>query len=244
MKLEICANSYQSAKNAQEAGAHRIELCSELAIGGITPSYGLLKKVTQELSIDTFVLIRPRSGNFTYSNIEFEIMKSNIKLCKELGCKGIVSGVLNSDNTIDVARTKELIELSRPLSFTFHRGFDWSPNLAEALKQLIYLGVDRLLTSGQNLTAERGLELLKILKTKAEDRIIILPGGGVSVDNVILFKNAGFNEIHASLTQLEKVNYKPLIPMNGSKHFNETHIGTSNSEKIKQLLKTIQQNED
>ncbi len=240
MKLEICANSYQSAKNAQDAGAHRIELCSELAIGGVTPNYGLLKKVTSELSIDTFVLIRPRSGNFTYSDAEFEMMKTNIQLCKSLGCKGIVSGVLNANNTIDIARTKELIACSKPLSFTFHRGFDWSPNLGTALNELIDLGVNRILTSGQNLNAESGLELLKILKEKAENKIIILPGGGVSVDNVMLFKNAGFHEVHASLTQLEKMNYKPLIPMNSSKHFSETHLGVSNFDKIKELLKKIE----
>lgn len=240
MKLEICANSYQSAKNAQDAGAHRIELCSELAIGGITPNYGLLKKVTSELTIETFVLIRPRSGNFTYSDTEFEIMKNNIQLCKELGCKGIVSGVLNADNTIDVARTKQLVALSKPLSFTFHRAFDWASNLAEALKVLIDLGVDRVLTSGQNATAESGLELLKVLKEKAENKITILPGGGVSVDNSMAFKNAGFSEIHASLTTLEQVNNTPIIAMNSVKHFNETHIGVSNSEKIKQLLKTIE----
>jgi len=240
MKLEICANSFQSAKNAQDAGAHRIELCSELAIGGITPNYGLLKKVTSELTIDTFVLIRPRSGNFAYSEEEFEIMKNNIILCKELGCKGIVSGVLNRDNTIDVKRTRELVELSKPMSFTFHRAFDWNPNLATALDQLIDLGVDRILTSGQHGSAEKGLELLKLLKEKVENKITILPGGGVSADNSLLFKEAGFDEIHASLTTLEQVNRTPIIPMNSTKHFSETHLGTSNSDKIKELLKNIE----
>jgi copper homeostasis protein len=109
MKLEICANSYQSALNAEKAGADRIELCSELSVGGITPSYGLLKKISKEITIPINVLIRPRSGNFQYSEEEFSLMKENIKLCKELGFNGIVSGVLNIDNSIDIERTKKLI---------------------------------------------------------------------------------------------------------------------------------------
>jgi len=240
MTLETCANSYQSAKNAQDAGAHRIELCSELSIGGITPNYGLLKKVAENLYIETFILIRPRSGNFTYTNEEFEIMKSNIKLCKELGFSGIVSGVLNTDNTIDLKRTKELVELSKPLAFTFHRAFDWVSNPEEALEQLIEIGASRVLTSGQNTSAKNGLEILKDLKEKANNQIIILPGGGVSVENAIVFKNAGFKEIHASLTQLDKVNNEPQISMHSAKHFSETHVATSNHKKIKELLKTIQ----
>ena len=115
MILEICANSYQSAVNANTAGAHRIELCSEISVGGTTPSYGLLKKVMTDIDIPVHVLIRPRSGNFTYSGKEFDIMKENIRLCKDLGCAGIVAGVLHEDNTIDIKRTSELIELSKPM---------------------------------------------------------------------------------------------------------------------------------
>ena len=159
MLLEICANSFQSAINAQVAGAHRIELCSELAVGGITPSYGLIKKVIEKLSIPVYVLIRPRSGNFTYSEEEFNIMKADIILCKQLGCHGIVSGVLNTDNSIDSVRTKALIELSSPLPFTFHRAFDRAPDTFEALDQLIELGAGRILTSGQAPSAETGMDL-------------------------------------------------------------------------------------
>lgn len=239
MILEICANSYQSAKNAQEAVAHRIELCSELAIGGITPNYGLLKKVAENLTIETFVLIRPRSGNFTYSEAEFEIMKTNIKLCKDLGFSGIVSGVLNADNSIDLKRTKELIDIAKPLQFTFHRAFDWVVNPEEALEQLIALGATRILSSGQNYSAEKGLKQLKKLKEISNKRLIILPGGGISEDNAKLFKAEGFNEIHASLTQFEKVNEQSNISMNSTKHFSETHIAISNIEKIKKLLDNV-----
>ncbi|PTM07733.1 MAG: copper homeostasis protein CutC [Bacteroidetes bacterium] len=202
MLIEICANSYQSAINAQEASAQRIELCSELSVGGITPSYGLLKQVIKELEIPVFVLIRPRSGNFYYVDSEFEIMKHDIQACKDLGCKGIVSGVLNKDNSIDIERTKELIALTKPLEFTFHRAFDCVKNPKKSLEQLIDLGIDRVLTSGQETSAEKGLELLKQLKKQAKGRITILAGGGISAENVIKFKEAGFNEIHASASSI------------------------------------------
>jgi copper homeostasis protein len=232
MILEICANSFQSAKNAQEAGAHRIELCSELSVGGITPSYGLINKVVEELHIETFVLIRPRNGNFTYSKEEFEIIKQDIQICKNLGCAGIVSGVLNEDNTLDEGRTKELIELSKPLTFTFHRAFDCVPNPIKTLEQLINLGVDRILTSGQEPSAEKGLELLLKLKTIATDKITILPGGGITPKNALLFKEAGFTEIHASAS---------LVILNENKcdYFGETAQTISSLETITDILKVI-----
>lgn len=198
MLLEICANSFQSAKNAQTTGAQRIELCEELSVGGLTPSYGLLKKVIAELTIPVFVLIRPRSGDFVYTESEFDIMKQDISLCKELGVQGIVSGVLNKNKTIDVVRTKELVERSRPLPFTFHRAFDELDNPVQGLNQLIELGVDRVLTSGQESSAVDGLPLLTQLNEIARGRLTILPGGGINAKNAAIFKTKGFNEIHAS----------------------------------------------
>ena len=127
--LEICSNSTQSALNAQIAGAKRVELCSSLWESGTTPSYASIKKARELLQIELFVLIRPRGGDFIYSDLEFEIMKENILMCKELGVDGIVSGVLNEDNTIDIKRTKELVEQSKPLPFTFPRAFDVTPSL-------------------------------------------------------------------------------------------------------------------
>lgn len=239
MKLEICASSYQSAINAQQAGAHRIELCSELAVGGLTPSYGLIKQVVEKLSIPVFILVRPRSGNFTYSNSEFDIMKHNIQLCKDLGCAGIVSGVLNEDNTIDFKRTQELIKCSKPLPFTFHRAFDWTPNPTKALKELIDLGVQRILTSGQESSAEKGLELLQQLKEKANNKITILPGGGINSKNAHLFKNDGFLEIHASASTITQINKTPKVSMNSEKFFNETIEVCSDITKIKSILKSI-----
>ena len=239
MILEICASNYQSVINAQNAGAQRIELCSELAIGGITPSYGLIKETVEALSIPVFVLIRPRSGNFMYTDTEFEIMKHNIKLCKELGCSGIVSGVLNEDNTIDVNRTQELIEIAKPLPFTFHRAFDWTPNPSEAINQLINIGADRVLTSGQASSAEQGLSLLSNLKTQVEGKIVILPGGGINSDNIIHFKREGFTEAHASATTISQVNKQPEVAMNSAQFFDERVSVVSDVTKIKAILNTI-----
>jgi len=229
MKLEICANSHQSAINAQEVGAHRIELCQELSVGGITPSYGLLKQVVDTLSIPVYVLIRPRSGNFVYSDSEFDIMKQDIQLCKNLGCAGIVSGVLNKDNTIDIERTKELVELSKPLQFTFHRAFDCLDNPSKALVQLIDLGIDRVLTSGQATSAKKGLILLKQLHEQANGRITILAGGGINSDNAKLFKDVGLNEIHASASST----------IQSDDSLFSAPITYSDPEKIKDILDAI-----
>ncbi len=239
MILEICASNYQSAVNAQIAGAHRIELCTELAVGGLTPSYGILREVLKTLTIPTFVLIRPRGGNFTYSEAEFEIMKHDIRLCKDMGCAGIVSGILNKDHTLDFNRTKQLIELSKPLSFTFHRAFDLISDPFIALEQLIELGANRILTSGQDTTAEKGIELLKELKEKANGRITILPGGGINSQNARVFKDMGFKELHASAATLNFVNEQPRISMNTIEFFDEKIKVVSNIEKIKEILNSL-----
>jgi len=229
MLLEICANSFQSSKNAQDAGAHRIELCQELSVGGITPSYGLLKQVRDTLSIPVFVLIRPRSGNFVYTEDELDIMKQDIQLCKDLGFQGIVSGVLNPNNTIDLSRTKELVELSKPLSFTFHRAFDCVKNPEEALEQLIDLGIDRILTSGLQPSAEKGIGTLRKLNEQADGRITILAGSGINQNNAKRFKEIGLKEIHASASS--------TIESDGSLF--STPLSYSDPKKIKAILSAI-----
>ncbi|KAB8153702.1 copper homeostasis protein CutC [Kordia sp. TARA_039_SRF] len=244
MTLEICTNSYQSAIHAETAGAQRVELCSELAVGGITPSYGFLKKVMNKLSIPVHVLIRPRSGDFTYSNAEFEIMKTNIELCKELGCAGIVSGILRDDFTIDLERTNELIQLSKPLSFTFHRAFDWTPNPKNAIKELISLKANRVLTSGQESSAEKGIAVLKELQEIAGNDLVVMPGSGINPENVGLFKEHGFTEIHCSAIQSHQTIPTPKISMNSQKLVSDTHIAVSNPEKIRQILQRIQSKDD
>ncbi|MBO6606811.1 copper homeostasis protein CutC [Psychroserpens sp.] len=230
MLLEICANSYQSAYNAQHAGAHRIELCSELSVGGITPSHGLIKQVISELTIDTFVLIRPRSGNFNYNDSEFEVMKTDIEFCKSVGCHGIVSGVLNADQTLDLKRTLELIELAKPLSFTFHRAFDLVPDPLQTLDQLIELGVDRILTSGQQTKAIDGLDLLIELNKRSQEKLIILPGSGININNVTSFKNSGFKEIHSSASKVVSNNQSGIF---------DTQLTVSSMDNITAILNRI-----
>ena len=234
MLIEICANSYQSAINAEKAGANRIELCSELAIGGITPSYGLLKKIMNKLTIPVHVLIRPRSGDFTFSDTEFGIMKENISLCKDLGVTGIVSGVLHTNNTIDIERTQELVAHSKPMNFTFHRAFDWVLNPEEALKQLEKIGVERILTSGQEASAEKGIDHLVHWNKFAN--ISIMPGGGIHTSNIKLFQENDFKEVHLSASKQIKTIDQPKISMNSSKHFEETQVAVSDVQKIKDCI--------
>tara|TARA_R110002072_G_scaffold40056_1_gene114092 strand:- start:3850 stop:4551 length:702 start_codon:yes stop_codon:yes gene_type:complete len=230
MVLEICANSYQSAINAQNSGADRIELCSELSVGGVTPSYGLLKKISEEITIPVNVLLRPRSGDFCYTDDEFEQMKIDMQLCKELGFNGIVSGVLNSDNSIDIKRTKELIQLSKPLSFTFHRAFDCISDPKKSIEILINLKVDRILTSGLQEKAENGIQLLIDLQKIAKDKLIILPGSGINPRNAHVFKEAGFKEIHTSATKEIR---------NSNVFFDSTKQTVSDTKTIQKILKVI-----
>ncbi|AGC78737.1 copper homeostasis protein [Nonlabens dokdonensis] len=240
MLLEICASNYQSALNAQKAGAHRIELCSELAVGGITPSYGLLKKVMEELTIPVMVLIRPRSGNFVFSNADFDIMKRDIELCKELGCAGIVSGVLTADFKIDIRRTSELIELARPLPFTFHRAFDHINNPEQAVVDLVNLGAKRILTSGQYSKAIDGLENLKRYQEIGSDELIIMPGGGINAGNNSAFAKANFKEVHASATEIIEQTKEEKVPMNSPKFLQENIEVISGKENITTILKNLQ----
>ena len=197
MIIEVCAESYEYAVKAEKAGANRIELCKDLHLDGLTPDYESAKKTIDALNIPVFVLIRPRKGDFIYSDEEFELMKQDILKFKEMGCKGIVSGVLNSDDSIDLKRTKELVQLSKPLDFTFHRAFDIVKNPLHEIENLIEIGVDRVLTSGKKEKAIEGLELLKELKNIYQNRIIIMPGSGINKSNIVNFKI--FSDIHGTL---------------------------------------------
>ena len=196
MIIEVCAESYEYALKAEKAGADRIELCKDLHLDGLTPDYESAKKTIDSLNIPVYILIRPIEGDFIYSNEEFELMKRDIIKFKEMGCKGIVSGVLNDDNSIDIERTKELVELSRPLEFTFHRAFDLVSDPFEEIENLIEIGVTRILTSGQKHKAIEGLELLEEFKNISKNRILIMPGSGISNMNFMKFNS--FNEIHGS----------------------------------------------
>ena len=236
MLVEVCANSLESALVAERAGADRIELCSELAVGGLTPSYGMLKAVKEQVSIPVHVLIRPRSGNFTYSDAEFDIMLTDIRLCKELGFEGVVSGVLTKNFTLDVERTRKLRSSAGHLKFTFHRAFDWVKDPFKTLKQLNDLQIDYILSSGQQRSAPLGIDLLSDLNQYNSD-IQIMPGSGINAGNVELFRNVGFNAVHLSgTTMTQTLSKAPLISMNTSDFLSDDHVAVTQLEKIKAVM--------
>jgi len=184
-QLEICANSVLSALTAQDNGADRVELCQNLEQGGTTPSLGQVWLARAGLSIGMHVLIRPRAGDFHYSELEFLEMKSDIMFCKEAKCDGVVIGILLADGQVDTARMAELIELARPMQVTFHRAFDRCRDPFEALEAIIGLGCDRLLTSGMKATAEEGGETIAKLVEQANGRIEVMPGSGINEENIL-----------------------------------------------------------
>lgn len=197
--LEACVGCYKEAKKAELQGADRIELCDNLGEGGTTPSYGTIYLATQNINIPIAVIIRPRGGDFVYSNDEFEIMKKDIVICKELGVETVVFGILNKENKIDIERTKELIDLASGLKVTFHMAFDEIDDKFEALNQLISMNVDRILTKGCKTCALDGKNTLKNLVEKSDNRITILVGGGVTYKNYKELSNyIGCNEMHGS----------------------------------------------
>ncbi len=183
-KIEICCDSLDSAINSMKSGADRIELCSNLAEGGTTPSYGLTEAVRDIKNIRLHVLIRPRGGDFLYNPSEFGIMVKDIEICKKIGADGVVFGILNSDGTIDKLRSSELVEIARPLDVTFHRAFDMSRDPFEALEDIIACGIGRLLTSGQKNKASDGIKLISELVNRASGRLSVMPGSGISDSNI------------------------------------------------------------
>lgn len=184
MILEVCVDSFESMKIAKSAGANRIELCSALNLGGLTPSFGLMKQAKSMSGIEVFVMIRPRSGDFLYSDFEIETMKGDIEIVKRLGFDGIVTGILQSDGQIDLKRMDEIIKLAHPLKVVFHRAFDHARNPLEAMETLIEMGICRILTSGQRETALEGAKFIAQLQRNYGDRITIMPGGGIHADSI------------------------------------------------------------
>jgi len=198
-KLEMCSFDLLSALIAQEAGAHRVELCAGPAEGGTTPGPGLIRAARERIHIDIYPIIRPRGGDFLYTEEEFDIMMKEVTYCKQAGCNGVVVGILHADGSIDKIRTSRLVEMAYPLGVTFHRAFDWAANPFEALEDIISVGCERILTSGQRPTAPEGAELINELVRQADDRIIIMPGSGVRADNIIaLAEKTDASEFHTS----------------------------------------------
>jgi len=199
MKIEIVVYNIESALEAQKGGADRIELCDNPGEGGTTPSAGIIEQIRKNLSIEVYVMIRPRGGDFVYTNLEVEAMMRDIDICKELKIEGVVFGILNEEGRIDRERCKKLIEHARPLKVTCHRAFDMTRDAVEALEDCVEAGFDRILTSGRLPSAMEGSDLIRQLVQQAKSRIIIMPGGGINEQNVMeLIRETGVSEIHFS----------------------------------------------
>jgi copper homeostasis protein len=239
--IEVCANSVTSALAAQKGGASRVELCQNLKEGGTTPSFGEITTARKLLRIDLYVLIRPRGGDFLYSDLEFEIMQRDVEQCINLGCNGIVIGILNKDGSVDIKRNSVLINMAKKagLGITFHRAFDMCADMHTALENVIEIGCERILTSGGMSKAYSGLENLKNLIQQANNRIIIMPGSGVNETNVREIVNfTGASEIHLSArsTIKSKMDYvNPNISMGGDSG-NEYLIDMTDANKVLQIL--------
>ncbi|MDD4605558.1 MAG: copper homeostasis protein CutC [Dysgonamonadaceae bacterium] len=240
-KIEICTNSVTSSVEAEKGGAYRVELCAGIPEGGTTPSYGEIAVARELLNIKLNVIIRPRGGDFLYSDAEHQTMLRDIEIAKELGVDGVVIGCLTADGEIDMQRNKELIEAAKGMSVTFHRAFDMCKDPFKSLEEIISLGCERILTSGQQPTAIEGVLLLKQLVVKADNRIIIMPGSGVNEENIAsLAKETGATEFHFSAR--EPVNSKmiyrnPNLKMGGTAVSIDEYIqNVTNADKVKRTI--------
>jgi copper homeostasis protein len=233
--IEIATTDFTTTKSAVEGGADRIELCAALSEGGITPSFGLIKQCRKAFDVPLFPIIRPRSGDFLFTEEEFELMINDVQLCKELGCEGVVIGLLNADGGIDVKRTSKLIDKAYPLEVTFHRAFDRCADPFKALEQLINIGCQRILTSGQKATAPEGVDLIAKLITEADDRIIIMPGSGVRKENIkIIADKTGAVEFHSSIKTQKASQMNFIHPA-----FNETNNPAIDPSAVKDLREAL-----
>jgi copper homeostasis protein len=237
MKIEIVVYNIESALRAQEGGADRIELCDNPADGGTTPSYGVIEAVRQNVSIDLFVMIRPRGGDFYYSNYDFHCMKRDIMQCQKISVDGLVFGILNPDGTIDKKRCKELIDKARPLKVTCHRAFDMTRDPFEALEDCIEVGFHRILTAGQQAQAVKGVDLIGELIKKSNGRIVIMPGSGVNEETVSeIVSKTNAKEIHFSAVAFREspMNFRnPNISGMGSDEGSEFKLRTVDPQRVK-----------
>ena len=233
--LEICVESLEGVQVARDAGANRVELCASFLEGGVTPSHGLIALALRQ-GIPIHVLVRPRAGDFVYSDLEIEVMLEDVRAVKRLGANGVVIGALNANLGLDLEVMKALVAAARPLEVTFHRAFDSVTEPFETLEQLIRLGVNRILTSGQQATAELGIPLLKKLIRDARDRILIMPGAGINASNAkTIWQETGAGELHFSA--FEPLEFPEAKVQVGKL---ETRMVTTSS-KIKVVLQSLEQ---
>jgi copper homeostasis protein len=237
--IEICLENAESVIAAEKGGADRVELCSDLFEGGLSPTLGTVRTAVKHAHIPVSVMVRPRGGDFLYSDIEYEVMKEDLRLFRENGASSIVFGILNPDGTVDRDRTEELIDIARPLPVTFHRAFDMTRDPFEALETLISLGVDRILTSGQEATVPEGLDLLEELIKRAGNRIIIMPGCGISERNfrkIDARLKAKEYHVHLPYDYPSKMQFHPgHIYMGGLLRQSEFMLETTSSGRVKTI---------
>lgn len=240
-KIEICTNSVTSCLQAQKGGAYRVELCAGIPEGGTTPSYGEIAVARELLDIKLNIIIRPRGGDFLYSDVEHQTMLHDIRMAKKLGVDGVVIGCLTTDGRIDMQRNKELIQAAQGMSVTFHRAFDMCKNPFEALEQIISLGCDSILSSGQQPTAMEGVTLLSELTAKADGRITIMPGSGVNESNIAaIAQKTKATEFHFSAREPidSKMQYRnPNLKMGGTVLSIDEYVqNITSAEKVKQTI--------
>jgi copper homeostasis protein len=201
--IEVAVESAEAAVAAADAGGQRIELCANLTEGGTTPSAGTIAATLSRVRVPVFVMVRPRGGDFLYSDIELDVMLRDIEAARAAGAHGIVTGALTADGSVDVARTRQLVEAARPLPVTFHRAFDLAADLGRALDMLVECGVERVLTSGGTARAGDAIPMLADLVRRARGRITVMPGGGINAANVAeIIRATGAHEIHVGGTKL------------------------------------------
>ncbi len=238
MIIEIATSDFESTKSAVAGGADRIELCANLGEGGTTQSYGVIKTCREMFGVKIYPIIRVRGGDFLYTDEEYECMYKDAVMCKEIGTDGVVIGFLNIDGTIDIKKTAKIVEAVYPLGVTFHRAFDRCLNPFEAMEQLINIGCERILTSGQQKTANEGSELIKELNAMANNRIIIMPGSGVRVSNVRQLAAAtGCKEFHTSLREITKSRMDFITPAFEGDAENEHY--TVSAEAVRRFKEAI-----
>lgn len=240
-KIEICANSVESAVKAQEGGAYRVELCAGIPEGGTTPSFGDIRMARQLLQkTKLHVIIRPRGGDFLYSKLELDIMLHDIKVARQLGADGVVFGCLTAEGNVDIPAMKMLMNAVGDMSVTFHRAFDMCKNPQEALEQIIALGCNRILTSGQEPNAVKGIPLLKELVKQADGRIIIMPGCGVNPSNILqIAEETGASEFHfsgRSTYESGMIYRNPKVSMSGTVKIEEYEKDVTNPDIVKAAL--------
>ena len=241
--VEACVNSVASAIEAEKGGAHRVELCDNLYEGGSTPSAATILVTIQNIGIDLHVLIRPRGGDFLYSDLEFEVMKRDITFCKENGVKGVVLGILHDNGTVDVERTSELVNAAAPMIVTFHRAFDMVNDPVQAIEDVISTGCRRILTSGHANKAWDGRDMISNLVSAAQGRIIIMAGSGINSENAkMLVLHTGVKEIHTSArsTFPSKMKYhQKNIFMGGLPEVPEFLISQTDSRKVNLIVQSV-----